>query len=130
MLPLLLILCLVNWGLAAAYVVVRDRRMRYPLWVWVAAVLLCWMPAAIYPVAYLAERRSGRVPPAVSRRKVALSLLLLALVAGVQAGVAALLRASGGGARFGEVPECCAAGVSILLSLVLIAAVRRLEHRS
>ena len=48
----------------------------------------------------------------------------------VQAGVAALLRASGGGARFGEVPECCAAGVSILLSLVLIAAVRRLEHRS
>ncbi len=129
MLPLLLILSLVNWGIAAAYVVARDRRMHYPLWVWAAVVLLCWMPAAIYPMAYLAERRSGRVPPAVSRRKIALSLLALALVAGVQEGAAALLCASGGGARLGEVPEFCAAGLSILLSLALIAAVRRMEHR-
>lgn len=69
------------------------------------------------------------MPPALSRRKIALSLLALALVAGVQAGAAALLCASGGGARLGEVPELCAAVESLLLSVALIAAVRRMEHR-
>lgn len=129
MLSLLLILSLVNWGIAAAYVVARDRRMHYPLWVWAAVVLLCWMPAAIYPMAYLAERRSGRVPPALSRRKIGLALLLLALVAGTQAAVAALLCASGERLLSGEWPELCAAVVSLLLSVALIAAVRRMEHR-
>ncbi len=129
MLPLLLILSLVNWGIAAAYVVARDRRMHYPLWVWAAVVLLCWMPAAIYPMAYLAERRSGRVPPALSRRKIGLALLLLALVAGTQAAVAALLCASGERLLSGEWPELCAAVVSLLLSVALIAAVRRMEYR-
>ncbi|WP_300904004.1 hypothetical protein [uncultured Alistipes sp.] len=129
MLSLLLILSLVNWGIAATYVVARDCRMHYPLWVWAAVVLLCWMPAAIYPVTYLAERRSGRVPPALSRRKIGLALLLLALVAGTQAAVAALLCASGERLLSGEWPELCAAVVSLLLSVALIAAVRRMEHR-
>ncbi|WP_295991432.1 hypothetical protein [uncultured Alistipes sp.] len=129
MLSLLLILSLLNWGVVVTYLVVRDRRMRYPLWVWAAVVLLAWLPAAIFPVAYLAERRSGRVPPALSRRKIGLALLLLALVAGTQAAVAALLCASGERLLSGEWPELCAAVVSLLLSVALIAAVRRMEHR-
>lgn len=125
---LILILSVLNFGIAAGYLVVRGRRIAYPVWVYVVSALLFWLPPAIYLVIFLFERKLGAESGPMAARRIALAKVGLLAFVCMQATIPLLLLPFGLGGTFCALLEVCAIGASILWSAVIIMSADRAEE--
>lgn len=122
---LLITFAALSFLLAAACLIRSGRRTAHPFAVYLAAALLFWWPAMIYPVIFASERRAAS--DGKRRAECRYRLRLAWLTAGCSVAMQGIATAVTGApdlpAPAGDTAQTCAAAATLLMSVIMLAAI-------
>ena len=118
---LLITFAALNFLLAAACLIRSGRHTAHPFAVYMAAALLFWWPAMIYPVIFTSERRAA--DDDIRRAACRYRLRLAWITAGCSVVMQGIATTATGTVAAGDAAQTCASAATLLMSVIMLAAI-------